>query len=426
MCKLIRYIKIPYFMPGAYANPNGTLITTDNTVTYKCKNMYIFKATHHIVMDTPYDGELVVEMEPTGNNSGILFACFLLRNIRKKHKSTSILDRIIATSENPPNKFTSFHFNLKQYINEKQKKIIYASGNDNVVIYTTPIHIHHVSFSKYKTIPVTLFAPYPVDKKYQILQIKESYAGLEGFQEGKTNKSIGTTQVNNEVMTCTPIDMDDNEQGENTATYLMDSNTAQQMKNMGVAYAMMITLVLVMAAYLGAPPIFQSMIVQGITSSELLTINTLVFLTLSLLFSFILLLNGSIYDTKETMTGVMLLVFIVLSTMSVANARLSDTKIMIPIGPIGMNKFTYNALMVWSQTVVGIIGKQFGGILRWFIGLFIVLIIPCAVIWAKKDKQSNRQEKKTRGYRNNVTGLILGIGLSYGLIAIIYAYSFDK
>jgi 4-hydroxybenzoate polyprenyltransferase len=138
------------------------------------------------------------------------------------------------------------------------------------------------------------------------------------------------------------------------------------------------------------------------------------------------LLNGSIYDTKETMTGVMLLVFIVLSTMSVANARLSDTKITIPFGPIGINKFTYNALMVWSQTVAGIIGKQFGGILRWFIGLFIVLIIPCAVIWAKKDKESNRQEQKTRGYRNNVTGLILGIGLIYGLIAIIYAYSFNK
>lgn len=428
------YIKIPYFMPGAYTKQNGTLMTTANTVNYKCKNMYIFKATHHIVMDTPYDGELVIEMEPIDQNAGILFACFLLRNIRNKHTKQSSLDQLIAISENPPKRYNSFNFDLKSYFDEKQKKIIYNSGNDNVVVYTTPINIHEVKFSKYKTIPLTLFAPYPVDKKYKVLQMKESYVGLEGFQEGKKTKGTNKNTSTNEVMTCTPIDMDDNEQGANTATYLMDSQTAQQMKNMGVAYAMMITIVLLMAAYLGAPPLFNYTIVQGIANSNMLIMNTFLFLFLTTLLSLILLLNGSIYDAKETMTGVMFLVFIVLSILSIANARLSYPEL---YGKPAMefDKFTYSAAFEeWGKKVWQVIlnhmfwnkSNNNTGILVWWCALLVVLVIPCIVIGIKQDKASNRQEQTIRGYRNNLIGLIMGIGLIYGLIAIIYVFSYIK
>jgi hypothetical protein len=43
--------------------------------------------------------------------------------------------------------------------------------------------------------------------------------------------------------------------------------------------------------------------------------------------------------------------------------------------------------------------------------------------WRKKDKPSNRKERKKRGYRNNLISIVMGIGSVYGLFAIMYAYS---
>jgi hypothetical protein len=60
------------------------------------------------------------------------------------------------------------NFNLQNILEPKQKKIIYKSGIDNVVIFLSPISISEVDFSSYSTISEGLFAIYPVNKQYKI------------------------------------------------------------------------------------------------------------------------------------------------------------------------------------------------------------------------------------------------------------------
>jgi len=409
------YIKIPYFMPSGHIKPHGTLISSSETFQYKCKQMYIFKVTHDILMDNPADGEMVIRMEPMNGNTGLLFVCMLLKSTRKE---PSNLDNIIRASENPPQMFTSYDFELKPYVNENSKKIIYKSGIDTVIIYTNPIEIAEMDFTNYQTAPVDLFAPYPVTD-YKILYNMKTFQ--EGFQEGIDN-----------IMTCSPIDMTDSSgktKGKNTATYLMDNKTAQQMQNLGVAYAMMITLVLLMASYLGAPVIFNYVIAQHCPNSDSLIINTFCFLMFAVILALVLLLNGSIYDTTEAMTGMMFLILIILSTLSIANSRLSYPELYAKI-PMELDKFNIDSIKMWGARVTEVISRnllpndnsRYGIAITWAI-LMAILIIPSIVIGAKKDKASNRKERKKRGYRDNLIGIILGIGSVYGLFAIIYAYS---
>jgi hypothetical protein len=415
------YIKIPYFMPSGYVKPHGTLITSSETFQYKCKNLYIFKVTHNILMDKPADGELIIEMEPVSGNTGLLYVCFLLKNIRYSNSEPSSLDKLISASENPPQMYTSYNFHLQPYVNDTPKKIIYNSGIDNVIIYSTPIEIAEIDFTNFQTAPLELFAPYPV-VDYKILYKMEG--GQEGFQEGIDN-----------VMTCTPIDMTDSSgktKGKNTATYLMDNKSAEQMKNMGVAYAMMITLVLLMASYLGGPVIFNYVIAQHVNNSNSLIITTFWFLAFALTLALVLLLNGSIYDASEAMTGMMFLILIILSMLSIANARLSYPYLYAKIH-MEFEKFDSNAVKLWVGNLMNVIQTHLlpnknnkGGILVWWAILLVILMIPCIVIGAKKDKPSNRKERKKRGYRNNLISIVMGIGSVYGLFAIMYAYSVIK
>ena len=409
-------------MPSGYVKPHGTLITSSETFQYKCKNLYIFKVTHNILMDKSADGELIIEMEPVSGNTGLLYVCFLLKNIRYSNSEPSSLDKLISASENPPQMYTSYNFHLQPYVNDTPKKIIYNSGIDTIIIYSTPIEIAEIDFTNFQTAPVELFSPYPV-VDYKILYKMEGFQ--EGFQEGI-----------DKVMTCTPIDMTDpngKTTGKNTATYLMDNKSAEQMKNMGVAYAMMITLVLLMASYLGAPPIFNYAIAQHVNNSDSLIINTFLFLFMILILSIILLLNGSIYDATESMTGMMFLILIILSILSVANARLSYPDLYAKI-PMNFEGFRFsNAIKMWVSNLMGVIQTHLlpnnnnkGGILVWWAILLVILMIPCIVIGAKKDKPSNRKERKKRGYRNNLISIVMGIGSVYGLFAITYAYSVIK
>lgn len=138
------------------------------------------------------------------------------------------------------------------------------------------------------------------------------------------------------------------------------------------------------------------------------------------------MLNGSIYDTTEAMTGMMFLILIILSTLSVANARLSNATV-----PMEFEDFRFsNAIKTWGGKLMNVIEKHLlpnknnkGGILVWWAILLVILMIPCIVIGAKKDKPSNRKEQKKRGYRNNLISIVMGIGSVYGLFAIMYAYS---
>ena len=86
------YIQIPYMMPSGTLRPNATYISNVETKKYKCSNLYIFTATHDILMDSTFNAELVVELIPTTNVSEKLYLCFLLKNTRYTYSEKNDVD----------------------------------------------------------------------------------------------------------------------------------------------------------------------------------------------------------------------------------------------------------------------------------------------------------------------------------------------
>ena len=457
------YIQIPYFMPSGVIRENVNYITSTSTTKYKCKNLYIFKATHNVLTNDSYDGELVIELEPVTTNSNTLYLCFLLKNIRFSNDNPSPLDKIIQIANTPPANYTTMNFTYQSMFDNNQKKIIYSSGVDTVVIYTTPIPIQEIDFSVFSQIPTSLFAIYPTGSAYNILNNVET----EGFQEGKgrrrkkrhhkntnapgktavaaalpptnrPNKKSGKFFGIDKIMTCSPIDINDPSKppkGKNTATYLMDNKAAQQEKHLGVVYAMTIFLIMLFGAYFGGPPIYKLLIIDRNKTSNNLMLSTILFLFFVLLLGFILLLNGAVYDSIESMVGMMILIFTTLSIVSVFNKRSSDEDYRKP-GNSGssvdfkMDGNLGTVIVQFFKTITDdTLGKYFLpnnanlGIGLYWLMLLIILIIPCAVIGAKKDKQANNKEKRKKGYRNNLIGLVMGIGSVYGFAALTFLFS---
>jgi hypothetical protein len=409
------YIKIPYFMPSGEIKANLTMITPDYTTTYKAKELFIFKATHNISMNKTFDAELVIKLQPTTGNSGFLWACFLLKNVRYQNTEATSIDKLIAQSMNPPQQYTSTDITFQPFIDSVQKKIVYPSGIDTVVIFTSPISISEVDFTNYQTIPVDLFAPFPVEpNRYSIVSTET----VEAFQEGM-----------NKIMTCSPIDINDSSKtkGKQTATYLMDNQTAKMASNLGVAYAMMISFVMCLTAYFGSPSIYKYGFAEFISDGDDLILGSLILLVLIVLLGFSLLLNGIKHDKSQSMFGMMLLLFTLFSVLSIANARALDTNLK---NPMDMDRFKFFdtteriSSEVWELMKNNSLPLSIGnlGIWGYWFFLFVILIIPVGVIAAKKDKPANRKEKRNPGYRKNLIGLILGFGMTYGLIAIMYGY----
>lgn len=409
------YIKIPYFMPSGEIKANLTMITPDYTTTYKAKELFIFKATHNISMNKTFDAELVIKLQPTTGNSGFLWACFLLKNVRYQNTEATSIDKLIAQSMNPPQQYTSTDITFQPFIDSVQKKIVYPSGIDTVVIFTSPISISEVDFTNYQTIPVDLFAPFPVESnRYSIVSTET----VEAFQEGM-----------DKIMTCSPIDINDSSKtkGKQTATYLMDNQTAKMASNLGVAYAMMISFVMCLTAYFGSPSIYKYGFAEFISDGDDLILGSLILLVLIVLLGFSLLLNGIKHDKSQSMFGMMLLLFTLFSVLSIANARALDTNLR---NPMDMDRFKFFDTVerlnseIWDLMKNNSRPLSIGnlGIWGYWLFLFVILIIPVSVIAAKKDDRANRKEKRNPGYRKNLIGLILGFGLTYGLVAIIYGY----
>ncbi len=419
------YIQMPLFITNGEENVQY-ITPSFSSKKYKCKNLYIFKASHNIAVGESYDGEMVIELEPISGSSDKLFACFLLKNKRFSNNEASSLDNIIKMSNKPPSTYTAIDFTLESYIRKDQKKIIYSNLNDTVIVYTTPISIRETDFASFTTIPSSLFALYPSDSLYHILY---DTSNIEGFKEGI-----------DKVMTCTPINMSDPSapsKGKNTATYLMDNKMSKQERQLGLVYSMIMFIVTLFAAYFGAPPIYKMLIIDQNKTSEHLILSSFILLFLLFVFGFVLLINGAIYDGTESMFGMISLLLIILSVVSIINKRASDEDYRTPSGagsiPVNMNFSDFyfgdamaDFLLKLSNNTLGKYffrnSENLGICIYWLI-LLIILAIPCAVIGAKKDKAANKKEKAKKGYRKNLIGLIMGFGSVYGMIALIFIFN---
>ena len=275
------YLHIPYFMPSGTIRPNATYITNAETRRYKCTDMYIFKKSHNIRMDTSFDGELVIEMIPTTNSADKLYMVYLLKNSIPTNLTE--LDELIKTSISPPQHFDIMNLTLNALTASKNKKIMYMSGNDRVIIDTVPITVAEIDFSGYSEITQQLFSIYPVNGKYDIIDThdihtansdstttKESF--IENFKEGQNNDTVGN-DITSE-MDCVPIDMDDNAISTNTATLLVDGKIGDIINQSSLILTFFLFITTIFASYFLSPLAFQKIVESNVSTKEGVSIAT--------------------------------------------------------------------------------------------------------------------------------------------------------
>jgi hypothetical protein len=418
------YIKIPYFMPSATMRPNVTYMANVDIRKYKCKNLYIFKATHQITMDAQFDGELVIELVPTVNTSEKLYLCFLLTNTRYTDREPNSIDEIIKTSIKPPMHYTTMNFDMQKLIEPRQKKIIYKSGIDTVVIFVSPIPIKEVDFSSYEQISEGLFAMYPVNKEYKIILPPN----IEGFNTQETD-AIDSEVIdlfNKNLVTCTPVD--DNDQSivkNNTSTYLVDGSKDKLTTQTALGIAMIILLVAIGTSFLGAPLFYQYTIANFIKTDTSLTLFTIFISFMLFALGINLLILGQKYDSNEMWVGVFILIFLVLSALSIALDR--STK------AIDVNMATFTETMnmlryIISETVINFLYKKDdpNSFDFWRVGVFLViyagLIIGLYFFTGTLDSYPSVKatEKTTQGYTEHLQYLIFSTGSVYGFIFLMW------
>jgi hypothetical protein len=418
------YLQISYFMPSGTMRPNATYISGVNVKKYKCANLYIFKASHRITMDGSFDGELVVELIPIVNTSEKLYLCFLLKNTRYNNNERNDIDELIKNSVKPPMHYDIMNFNLQNMVEPKQKKIVYKSGIDNVIIFLSPISINEVDFSNYSTISQGLFAIYPVNKEYKMIipSTKEGFS--ESFREGSTvqdvqgvvNSELNTLFEQN-LVTCSPVDY--NNTTDNTAVYLADTSRDKLNAQSAVGTAIIVMIVVLLISFFLSPHIFKNMLANIITDGRYLTFVSVIIVFFIFILGLSLVLSGISYDSDETLAGAFILIFLTLSVMSV-----SITRKLYPgtYSNVDFERFKLEEIPVFIYTF-GLILHHWDTedkrllylIIIFIAGFFIsfVFILPIVPSVIKK-------EKKQKGYTNHLRELILSIGIIYGIMLSIW------
>ena len=437
------FIQLPYFMPSATMRPNVTYFENINTKHYKCTNLYIFKASHNIPLDTTFDAEMVIELRPTTNNSSKLYLCFLLSNTYFSNEPESEIDKIIATSNKPPIHYTTMNIDLNPRIEKKQRKIIYKSGIDTVIIFTNPIPVLEVDFSNYNTIPNSLFSLYPVDGNYNI--IPENATQIEGFigegnEEGidegyvAKNANRNTPNDNANLLDCQLVDIDDptgkKTVGKETGVYLMDNAQKANLNQAMIGSAITVSAIAIISSFIMSPIIFSKLISNHITNSSNLTTATVVLCIFLIVLAFTLLFNGMQYDTNEMWTGSFLTLFLGLSAMSISFSRsISD-----PDTEFGDFSFV-PAIQDFYEHMIK---KLWNGSRSWIItdgnmptrfSIFLILygilivVLSAVSFTLPNDKKVKANEKKKYGYTKNLINLIMSFGCIYGLLFLLWAFA---
>jgi hypothetical protein len=361
------YLQISYFMPSGTMRPNATYMSGVNVKKYKCANLYIFKASHRITMDGSFDGELVVELIPIVNTSEKLYLCFLLKNTRYSNNEHNDIDELIKNSVKPPMHYDVMNFNLQNIVEPKQKKIIYKSGIDTVVIFLSPISINEVDFSSYSTISERLFAIYPVNKEYKMILPSTKEGFTESFREGVDGIDIQLNKLfEKNLVTCRPVDY--NDKTDDTAVYLADTDIAKVNAQSAIGTALIVMFVEIGVSFFLAPQIFKYMLSDIIIDGQDLTTASCVIVLAIFILGLTLIIDGTTYDTNETWVGLFILIFLTLSVMSIAiwrkmypntygNSKFEYTTIIEMLGImksfiVDMDEITFSSAMLATTALI--------------------------------------------------------------------------
>ena len=451
------YLHIPYFMPSGTLRPNIKYTVGVNTKRYKCINLYIFKKSHNITMDSEFDGELVIELIPTTNSADKLFMVYLLKNTRKSADEYSDLDKLIQTSLKPPTHYKVMNFTLKDILEENHKRIVYKSGIDTVIINTNPIKIYEMDLTIYNTIPETLFSLYPVGSIYKIIKPltkKEGFtdtieADTDAIEGGEFQIEGATTQGTESTMTCVPIDVG-GEGGEETATLMVNGTFNEIVGKTAIGAYIMLTISSLILAYFGSPWIFENIIYKKVSTNVGLTGATILFLIVAVSLGLGLSIDGGLkpspkYD--QFWVGFGIILFTGLSFLTVALDR--SNKAINDSGRLKLDftDFFANFIDNFSSCMQKIItpgdssDKTMSNALIFFAILDPIILSLGAVIIAlikktKADKRAMTLKEFNNAFKaNNLKEsykmrkdmIIISFSVIYGSLAIlwgIYIYSY--
>uniref|UniRef100_A0A6C0HIG9 Uncharacterized protein n=1 Tax=viral metagenome TaxID=1070528 RepID=A0A6C0HIG9_9ZZZZ len=433
------YINIPYSMPSGTMRPNVTYMENVNIKKYKCKNLYIFKATHNIIMDGQFDAELVIELVPVVHTSEKLYLCFLLTNTRYNDNKMNDIDNLIKTSIKPPIHYDTMNFNLQNMVETNQTKIIYKSGIDTVVIFTSPISIKEVDFSDYSNISERLFAPYPVNGTYKLIvpSKREGFAIREGLNGNppvynldgnppEIDKAI-INLFNSNLISCSPVDDNDKTTvQDNTLVYLANGNQSKNAAQNAIGMAFIFVCFTIAISCVASPFFYKYSISKYITDPEELTFASLFVSFIICLLGLILIILGNIYDSSEMWVGSFILILLVLSVMSIGIYR--------QLYPEGTDLANLSDTLNKASTIISGFSERFFYTRNtnpikfdwFFIGRFgiacLLLISLFIAITATLDSYPSVKEnaKKTTGYVEHLQGIVMSIGTIYGIIALIW------
>jgi len=188
------FIKIPYVSNST--DPNVVTVENNISVQYKTSKLYIIKS-QNIVRNVSYSAELIVEHKSTTNDS-TLYTCFLLDSNNNLEKPTNIDQLILDASNNGNNNPNNKEISLQSlvYNNKNNKTIYYKSNNKKIIIFTNPFPIQTVFDSSFANLTPGLFPINPED--YKIIEPMEGFQTRENLIEGFTKN-----------MYCQPVDMTD-------------------------------------------------------------------------------------------------------------------------------------------------------------------------------------------------------------------------
>lgn len=407
------YIEIPYNSPAATIKPNATYIDNLNVTNYKTKTLYVFKPSHVIQdpMDTSktiaYDAEMLIKMEPITNSGSSLYLCFLLKGYRDDKMPENDIDRIIVNSINPSKRYKRTQFNLQPLIDNNQKKIVYKTDPaTTLIIFSKIINIKEINGftfinESYKTIDTALFFGMPLyTDDYNIISPDKT----EGF-ETKTTDADGTTKI----MTCTPINTGEPTEKDNSMVYT-NTDFGSTSTSRAILLGIVVTIVIIFIGIFGVPPVYFSLMnSNNLIPGERRIYNIVFIMTLTMLGLYIGF-NGLKNDpVNQPLAGAIIIIFVVLSVLGI---RLYNEK----LEAIGCGASASASMSEGFSAIA----KKWNQIYKYVLGCWSVLILFFIIIvfaFVKKRKFPTLR-RKSNAYINNLSKILLRVGIIYGLVFI--------
>jgi hypothetical protein len=186
-------------------------------------------------------------------------------------------------------------------------------------------------------------------------------------------------------------------------------------------------LVAIATSYFGAPVFFTYAIANYIETDTTLTLFTLFITFMLFLLGIILLMGGNRYDSSEMWVGVFIIIFLLLSSLSVALSRALDKEsrkmaIFSESATFGNVYDSLSELLKYFRNTRSAIdagtSKTDGLCIGGFFVLCIVIIIILSSVSGTLATYPDviKKEKITPGYIEHLKGLIPGVGIPYGII----------